>query len=830
MALQLFDRVLVTATANTTVSFTLGSAVAGYQSFSVMTNGNTTYYGASDGTNWEVGIGTYSTSGPTLTRSTILSSSNSGSAVTFSGTPNVWIDYPSAKAVTSTGALTSGRVTYATTDGAVNDSANLQFTGSNLLIGQTYDQGTGSLQNTGTATINGNALDKALYLQGGNNLGLYSQDYSQSAWTKNAATITTAYATAPDGTSTANRVVFTAGATSSTQIQQTYTATLSGLTLTVSAWVKSNTSASQTFQLKLTQAGVADHYSADQTATTSWQRFTYTFTFAAGGTGAIIGVANGSDSLAKDLQVWGIQLELGSVASSYTPTTSAIVTTTNNISVPSGSITTSADSTFNTVKVGLGGGNVSSNTSISAIAMGSTATGGNNTTVGYQTLFKVTSGANNSVFGSASMYSLTTGQNNCGFGYNTLNSLVSTSQNNAFGSYALNANTSGTNNNAFGFSALRNNISGSNNVALGDSALYYNTTASNLTALGTSALSANTTNVATLGTITGGSAYTNGTYTGVVMTLSSGSTAVTYPTATIVVSGGAVTTVTLTSNGVGFKDTTTVLTAPAASIGGTGSGFSVPVASLASGTLNTAVGYQALTNNTTGVNNTAIGYQALLANTTGGSSTALGYLAGSSNTTGQVVALGYRTLLSNTTGVSNIGIGVNVATSLQTGNYNIAIGDGAIGANISSASNTAVGVSALTSTTGARNTAFGFYAGYGNASVNANTSGSNNTYIGFQTVGSASGNTNEMVIGYQAVGLGSNTTVIGNSSTTLTKAFGVVTSTVYTVATLPSASTSGIGARAFVSDALAPAFGSTVVTGGAVAVPVYSDGTNWKVG
>lgn len=53
---------------------------------------------------------------------------------------------------------------------------------------------------------------------------------------------------------------------------------------------------------------------------------------------------------------------------------------------------------------------------------------------------------------------------------------------------------------------------------------------------------------------------------------------------------------------------------------------------------------------------------------------------------------------------------------------------------------------------------------------------------------------------------------------------------VYTVATLPSAVTSGTGARTFVSDALAPVFGSTVVTGGAVATPVYSDGTNWKVG
>ena len=53
---------------------------------------------------------------------------------------------------------------------------------------------------------------------------------------------------------------------------------------------------------------------------------------------------------------------------------------------------------------------------------------------------------------------------------------------------------------------------------------------------------------------------------------------------------------------------------------------------------------------------------------------------------------------------------------------------------------------------------------------------------------------------------------------------------VYTVATLPSAVTFGKGTRTFVSDALAPTFGSTVAGGGAVATPVYSDGTNWKVG
>ena len=54
--------------------------------------------------------------------------------------------------------------------------------------------------------------------------------------------------------------------------------------------------------------------------------------------------------------------------------------------------------------------------------------------------------------------------------------------------------------------------------------------------------------------------------------------------------------------------------------------------------------------------------------------------------------------------------------------------------------------------------------------------------------------------------------------------------TVYTVATLPSAVDSGVGARSFVSDALAPVFGSTVSGAGAVKIPVYSDGTNWKVG
>jgi len=96
MALVVADRVQQTGGANTTVSFTLSGSVTGFQAFTVIGNGNTTYYAATDASgNFEVGIGTYTLSTTTLARTTILASSNSGSAVsTFSGTVNVFVTYP----------------------------------------------------------------------------------------------------------------------------------------------------------------------------------------------------------------------------------------------------------------------------------------------------------------------------------------------------------------------------------------------------------------------------------------------------------------------------------------------------------------------------------------------------------------------------------------------------------------------------------------------------------------------------------------------------------------------------------------------------------------
>ena len=97
MAFVLADRVKETTTTTGTGTVTLLGASTGYQSFSAIGNSNTTYYtiAGQTGSEWEVGIGTYSTSGTTLARTTVLSSSNSGSLVNFSaGTKDVFVTYP----------------------------------------------------------------------------------------------------------------------------------------------------------------------------------------------------------------------------------------------------------------------------------------------------------------------------------------------------------------------------------------------------------------------------------------------------------------------------------------------------------------------------------------------------------------------------------------------------------------------------------------------------------------------------------------------------------------------------------------------------------------
>ena len=100
MALVVKDRVQETSTTTGTGTFTLAGAVSGFQAFSVIGDGNTTYYAIVGGTEFEVGLGTYTLSGTTLSRDTILESSNGGAAVNFSaGTKNVFVTYPAERAL-----------------------------------------------------------------------------------------------------------------------------------------------------------------------------------------------------------------------------------------------------------------------------------------------------------------------------------------------------------------------------------------------------------------------------------------------------------------------------------------------------------------------------------------------------------------------------------------------------------------------------------------------------------------------------------------------------------------------------------------------------------
>jgi len=175
---------------------------------------------------------------------------------------------------------------------------------------------------------------------------------------------------------------------------------------------------------------------------------------------------------------------------------------------------------------------------------------------------------------------------------------------------------------------------------------------------------------------------------------------------------------------------------------------------------NTAVGFNALLNNTTGGSNTAMGYQALLNNTTGGANTAIGGRALRNNTTGELntaigaealtsnttasynTAIGFRALYHDTTGAQNAAMGYQALLNNTTGDLNTAMGAQALANNVTGMNNTAVGWGALTAnTTGHNNTSIGTTAHYylnggsGNVALGVDaginvTSGSNNIHIG----------------------------------------------------------------------------------------------------
>ena len=186
MSLVLADRVRETTDTTGTGTITLGGAVQGFQSFSVIGNNNTTYYTINRNTEWEVGIGTYY--GGTLSRDTVYASSNGGAKVNFSaGSKDVFVTYPAGKSVnedannrvlipytsgtTNVGSLNVGDATVHTDSGVIAG-----FTASEPLYLYTSLQNTSSA-NTSYASYAVNDGGHTAYGE----LGINNANYSYTA-------------------------------------------------------------------------------------------------------------------------------------------------------------------------------------------------------------------------------------------------------------------------------------------------------------------------------------------------------------------------------------------------------------------------------------------------------------------------------------------------------------------------------------------------------------------------------------------------------------------------------------------------------------------------
>ena len=160
MALVIKDRVKETTTSTGTGAITLGGASPNFRTFSsVLSDADTTYYAIVDDGNlaFEVGLGTYASSGNTITRTAVLSSSNSNSAVNFSaGTKTVILTYPADKSV------------FEDADGVVSIE-NIKIDTNSITATNTDGNVQLTANGTGVVEVRGNTNPGSIYLRCENN-------------------------------------------------------------------------------------------------------------------------------------------------------------------------------------------------------------------------------------------------------------------------------------------------------------------------------------------------------------------------------------------------------------------------------------------------------------------------------------------------------------------------------------------------------------------------------------------------------------------------------------------------------------------------------------
>lgn len=209
------------------------------------------------------------------------------------------------------------------------------------------------------------------------------------------------------------------------------------------------------------------------------------------------------------------------------------------------------------------------------------------------------------------------------------------------------------------------------------------------------------------------------------------------------------------------------------------------------------------------------------------SNTSFGEFALKSNTSGEYNnSYGTESLSLNTSGKQNTAYGSNSLRNNIEGSFNTSVGGNSL-TNASGSQNSALGFLSISEINGDNNLSIGSYSGYGfGTGPNSVLSICNNSvFLGMKSRPLLNDCTNEIAIGYDTIGNGSNTATIGNDSIEKTILKGVVNSAKsFTVSTLP---TGFLGDSAIVTDAITPTYLGTLTGGGAVKCPVWHNGTNW---
>ena len=420
------------------------------------------------------------------------------------------------------------------------------------------------------------------------------------------------------------------------------------------------------------------------------------------------------------------------------------------------------------------------NVAIGRLALSNSTSGFFNVAIGQAMTSTTSAGSDNIGIGDDALKNVT-GSSNAGIGKSSGRDITSGTSNSCYGKSAGQSITTGTTNTAIGEQAGDNTTTGSNNTSIGYQAEPSSATVSNEVTLGNSSVTSLRIPGLQSGASNGQVLTYNSSNGNITLADAGGGGGVSDNSAhasSIGLGSNALDSETSgTSNTALGKDALTALTVGSSNIGiGVEAGKSIT-----SGTNNTAVGFEALPYVTTGDYNTGVGSQTL---GRGGSSgdfrraTALGYRALYTNDANDNTAVGYIALEDNTTGTSNTAVGKEALKQNTSGAGNTGVGHDALTACTTGNNNTSVGeYSLLALTTGYQNVALGYDCmraetnGHSNVAVGSNAAklangGSSNTSVGHQAAENLTSGSNNTSLGYDAKpssATSSNEVTLGNA-------------------------------------------------------------------